>query len=179
MHPIGRAFLLGSAFTLASASTQAQGRGGQMPVLGVVVPTGNLAEIASTGFGAALRSEFGRRPGQQWGTRYSIGIDRFNGKKPVLGVQYFDFGLDIVRHGDTFYQFGGIAFALGRASYESSVPASERRAFEGNNIGVTGGIGAQFKLGDEVTMTVESGYMNVFRDGGNDTWVPIRFGVRF
>jgi hypothetical protein len=183
MQTLGRALFAGVLLTLLNAPAAAQfgmGRGGQTPVVAVLTPTGALAEVALTGIGAALHTSFTRGE-QEWGTRASFGIERFNGKKPVLSIQYLMTGFDVVHNSGRLYQFGGFMFASGRTNYDESAPFSgDRRASSGFDIGITGGIGMHFgRPSSQVRPFLEAGYVNTFRDGGNDTWVPVRFGIRF
>jgi hypothetical protein len=180
---VGRALLAGLALSLVALPAGAQFGlgigGGQTPVVSVLAPTGSLADFATTGVGVGLRTSFSRADAT-WSSRMSFGIERFNGKKPVNSIQYFGTGFDVLHHSGRWYQFGGFTFSTGRTSYDESAPTTGRRASSGLDIGVTGGLGIQFgTAGDQVRPFLEAGYVNVFRDGGNDTWVPLRLGVRF
>ncbi len=180
MKPIGSVLLVGVALTVAFPARAQMGiPRGQTPVISVLTPTGNMAKLATTGVGAALQTSF-MRDDADWGTRVSIGIERFNGKKPVTSIQYLSTGFDVVHRSGRIYQFGGFAFAQGRTNYDTSAATSPRRSTFGFDLGVSAGLGIQFgSPGAQVRTFLEAGYVNVFRDGGNDTWVPVRFGIKF
>lgn len=168
--------LLGS--TAHAQMGMGMGRG-QTYVVSVLAPSGNLAKIATTGVGVGIQSSFAREDAT-WASRMRFGIERFNGKKPVNSVQYYGSSFEVVHRSNRWYQFGGFSLASGRTTYDELAPSTGRRSAYGFDPGLTGGLGVQFgSPGDEVQSFLELGYVSVFRDGGNDTWVPLRFGIRF
>ena len=149
------------------------------PAISLDLPAGELAKIANTGFGVAIRTSAGRDR-DEWGVRGIFGFERFGGKAPLLNVQYLSYGLEIVHRSDTgWYQYGGFALYNGRFNYDPNVPLLVDPRVNSNDAGLSGGVGVNFGNEAKAHTFLEFGAVNVFTDRSNDVWFPIRFGLKF
>lgn len=154
--------------------------GRSSPGVSVDAPVGDLAKIAGTGFGVALRTTFGAGDRDEWSGRGLFGFDRFPGKGALLNAQYFSYGLEIVHRSETWYQFGGFAIYNGRFNYDenSLVLTTDRRSSFGD-FGLSGGVGVNFGDERKAHTFLEFGATNVFTNRSSDVWFPVRFGLKF
>lgn len=142
------------------------------------LPTGDFAKRVSGGIGVALRT--GSYDGYEtWTGRTSFGFDRFPGKDDLDNVQFIGGGVDFVHQSQpNWYQFGG--FTLQQVNYTYKAGASQTNAVRnGNNFGLTGGIGFNFGDAGGTQTFVEVGAVTVFTGASNSAWFPVRFGIRF
>lgn len=163
---------------LAAASFVPRATRAQTPVrfsgaAAVALPVGNLGDAADPGMSLALRGE-ARLPWQNWSFRGDLTYDRFGGRGAVDAYSYFGAAANMLHRSSAgrIYEFAGAGLYGSRTSYAGQVN------IDGSNFGVQTGLGIDLAPGPH-TPFVEFGITNVFTQGTNTVWFPVRFGIRF
>ena len=152
-------------------------QGGQYSVaLSTAAPLGGLDTLAKQGFGLSVRAALGE-PDNKWSGRGTFGFDYFPGKGLYANIQFLAIGFDVVhRSTDHFYQFAGL-FQSG-TKYALNTASGAQALRQGNDFGLTGGVGVNFKWQD-TNLFAEFAATTVFTGASNSNWMPIRIGMRF
>jgi hypothetical protein len=160
--------LLVSALSASTAHAQTVMRfsvaGGMSPAVGT------LGDVSDVGFNLGLRGETVR--GGEWGFRGDLSWDRFGARGPVDAYSYLGLTANLLhRNGGGLYEFGGLGLYNQKIAFRDTGDNSSD-----TNLGMQFGVGLNFKSNNTF---VEFGLANVFTEGSNSTWFPLRFGVRF
>jgi hypothetical protein len=182
--PISARIALTAALLTATTSVaSAQFGGGSLHGTSVGIsansPTGDFAKTVQNGFGITIHTGAGD-PGETWSGRGSFGFDRFGGKGALDNVQFIAYGFDIVHHSTSgFYQFGGVGLNSTTYNYKTTTDAGAAGTRNGQNFGLTGGIGMNLGSSEGVHAFIEVAATTLFTSPKNSAWFPIRFGIQF
>jgi hypothetical protein len=163
---------------LAGVVSAAAPAGAQPPLhfslaAGLSEPIGDLGSSSNLGFNLDLRGESGTT--RVWGWRGDISWDRFGGKGAADSYSYLGFAGNILyRASGQLYEFGGFGIYDEHIAYERP-----QVSVDAASLGLQFGVGYNFARSTGTNTFVEIGLTNVFATRGNETWVPVRFGVRF
>jgi hypothetical protein len=162
---------------VAIVSTAAQGRA-QVPLhfslaAGLSNPIGDLGAVTNAGYNISLRGESGTT--SVWGWRGDISWDRFGGKGVTDEYSYLGFAGNIVyRASGQLYEFGGFGIYNQHVALDGpGAPGDDA------TLGLQFGVGYNFARSAGTSTFIELGLTNVFATRGNETWIPLRLGVRF
>lgn len=178
-----RIALAAALLSVTATSASAQFGGGSLHGTSIGLsansPTGDFANLVQSGFGITLHTGLGE-PGEAWSGRGSFGFDRFSGKGALENVQFIAYGFDIVHHSTPgFYQFGGLGLNATTYNYKTTIDAGVAGTRNGQNFGLTGGIGLNLGSSEGIHAFIEVAATTLFTSPRNSAWFPLRFGIQF
>jgi opacity protein-like surface antigen len=186
-----RSVLSIAAIALSASAVQAQTTMGvARPVsfgvsAGATIPTGDIADIASTGFNVNGLIGY-QAPAMPIGFRGELMWNRHGLKNGVEGnTQVLGANVNAIYNFPTSSTSGVAPYIIGGVGYSQvKVTLDAANGFDSETaddtgFGLNGGIGVKIPLSGFTTF-LEARYHTVFTDGdGNVNFIPVTFGIQF